>query len=155
MATIPMVSLVLFVIIFSEGCHDGSSKSQLSRQFLEAKEKQASVELAAEADSLFRLELPVNVSKTSYVYLLNPSCSFCISKAVSCYKAYLMVDGQSHFPFLFLLREFDTELLEIFLQKENLPSSPLIIPCTGSVDLEDGLFTVEDGQVVGYSDWAL
>ena len=27
--------------------------------------------------------------------------------------------------------------------------------CTGPVDLEDGLYTVEDSKLVGYSDWAM
>lgn len=103
------------------------------------------------ADTLFRQSAIVDCPSDKFlIYVANPGCSACISKAINCYKAYL--ESQLETPFFFLLKSIDTALFDYYLQRFGLKSPPTEANIFVA-DLTDALYTVKAGRVVSIAQW--
>lgn len=103
------------------------------------------------ADTLFRQSAIGDCPSDMFmVYVANPGCSACISKAINCYKAYL--ESQSEAPFFFLLKSTDTVLLDYYLQRFGIEPPPTEANIFVA-DLTDALYTVKAGRVVSIVRW--
>ena len=103
------------------------------------------------ADTLFRKTIQFGeVIDTSYVYVANPGCSFCIASALDCYRAY--VESRITAPFLFLLKSQDTAVFDYYLLQSNL-KRPAVVCEIRCADLTDALYTIISGRVVSITKW--
>ena len=102
------------------------------------------------SDSLFHYSIPLLSEKRQYVYILNASCSYCIAKAIECYNAYQMADGET--PFVFLSRTKDTVLFNYYFE-ERVGCIPDCFISLDSIDVEDGIYTIKRGYLKNKSVW--
>ena len=138
--------LPLLIVV---GCT--STTSQSINLFFEATERPLPSNSLIKADSLFNYSIPVVTKKDpQFVYVLDSGCSFCISNAIDCYKAYQRTRTES--SFIFLLKSNNTDIFLHYL-KEEYDSIPKYYCAVDCQTLKDGLYTVKNGYISAYSAW--
>lgn len=145
-----MAILITFVVIAS--CSGRGQKINDESAFSEAMHMRIPESSAFIADSVFEVEVPLqNETPIQLVYVIDPTCSFCIGKGLSCYRSYLgsMIDV----PFVFLGKKEDDSLFRVYIRKESFSKSPRMVFSEIQSDLPDGLYTVVEGHVSAYCDW--
>lgn len=105
---------------------------------------------AVDADSLFFGSCPVFQDKEEYVYLVNTECSYCISKALSCYREYKK--SNLDIPYFFISRSEENDLFIYYFQQQN-PGVPVLFVCEKPLNYEDGLFRIDKGMVNAFIKW--
>ena len=143
--------VILTAIIVTMICCSTHRESNASLLFRKAVMNGYLGDRAPLADTLFHYSIPLMQEEgDQYVYVANPECSFCISKAINCINAWAETEIES--PFIILSKTEYTELLEFFMKRDS-KKQVLIFTSTSSDCLDDGLYVVRDKRVVSYSSW--
>lgn len=139
---------IILGILFILSCKWKSPQSEIDFDSFFSADALLSEEI--DADSLFFGSCPVFQDKEEYVYLVNTECSYCISKALSCYRLYKKSNSEKHF--LFISRSDDNDLFIYYFQQQN-SGMPKLYMCERPVDFEDGLFRIDKGLVNAFIMW--
>lgn len=144
--------LPLFILLFLSACSPGHTKKMDPElKFLMATAPTLSGEEAPLADTLFRRSvLRKEGTETLYVYVGNPGCSVCISKALDCYRCYLASGATP--PFQFILKSEDTAVFDYYMMKSGM-DKPVIEKNYYCADLQDALYTISGNRVVSVTRW--
>ena len=102
------------------------------------------------AEALFQGSVPLQPKVKQYVYVVNASCSKCITTAIDCCKVGKEVDPKASFRFLSL--EEDTDIFEYYLEQE-FGEAPEVYIAPESMTWPEGLYTVENDLVMALSAW--
>lgn len=140
------ILLFLFFSCKSEPCE----KQQISK-FIKATSGQSLIESNTGLNSGY--EIPDDLlAGRGYVFLLNSSCSSCISCALDCYESYLLTEDQH--PFFFMTRSEENELFKYYY-RQKYKTNPRVYFISSDLDMLDGLYTIKRGLITSYSHWSI
>lgn len=87
-----------------------------------------------------------------YVFLVNASCSSCISCALDCYESYLLTEDRR--AFFFMTRGEDNELFKYYY-RQKYKTNPRLSIISSDLDMLDGLYTIKEGIITSYYYWSI
>ena len=139
------IDCFLLLLLVNVSCvHNAEHCPNCNKRFAHAT---APNEISFDMSSLLD-EIP-KLSYRQYVYVVRTGCSFCIAKALDCYKAYSVTNY--NYPFLFLSQE-DPAIFQHYF-KRQFDSDPLIYRINNENRIEEGLYTIEGNVLIAFHPW--
>lgn len=143
------LSILLCFFFF---CQCRNDKEQQLTKFTEAISGKSSL-MAFNTGLSFGYDIPDDLLVgQGYVFLVNASCSSCISCALDCYESYLLTEDRR--PFFFMTRGEDNELFKYYY-RQKYKTNPRLSIISSDLDMLDGLYTIKEGIITSYYYWSI
>lgn len=141
----------MLLLFFSCGGNNSEPEVALIR-FMQGSDKSYILN-NQKADTLFCVDRPLSFqTEKVLVYVVDGSCSLCISEAIYCYRVFQRINNEEEFYFLIAPHYYD--LLSYYLDRAEVSlESDRVIQSDRADQINKGVYLVRRNTVLGFMQW--